>query len=738
MNTKRFSILTVLSLFSLFFSQPVMAAVQQVDAYGTDTVAGYETLLRSSKLSPWQDITFQVMKPDGTVLRLNSNSGVDGVAKVTLSDYHTRKAGLYSVRAGLGLHTDVTSGNFHTFRVFPDKVSSEGSKAVLDRTVVQSGSGDSAKLTVWLADVYGNPVNDHLVQVFSNRSGTGDSVTGLSLNGLSDLSGKAEFRLSSKTKGVSDYTVLDATSGTMLNQNVSVAFVSGTGLMADAGGEFPFFIDIAKAAGPLHHFEIGGLPATIQPNQSVSFSVTAKDETNETVQNYTGQIHFSAEGANSANVTLPEDYTFKAEDLGTHQFSLGLSFQAAGDYKIVATDLTNTLIKGTKDVAVGGGGGQTQQGGTETITLDTPVTGTYSQSTQTVSGNAQAGLTVKIYDNQQEIGSVQATSDGKYSFQTSPLSDGLHSIYAVMYDNTQTAKGTSNTVEITIDTTGPSVDEIILDPTSGIVPGTPINVKVISEANLSQAAIVFNGDIIELNPSLENADTYVGTIQAPETPGVYPIDVLLVDQLSNEGSFKEKASVTVSNEGGTVETPETQQTQEEVSTQETQEVQPPAAPVNNPPTKVSGLLTYAGNQKVTLVWDAAADTETYVKNYRIYYGVDAGNLDRYVDTKDASTTWYVPALENGKEYYFAITAFDTEGVESTTLSEIVTGIPFTTEVASLPPVGGQLDTTDLRPAAAEFVPPPTTTESGPELIWLLMGSASLAGAARRFRRKIRK
>lgn len=738
MNIKRISILATLTAFCLLLSQPVLAATQTFEAYGTDTVAGYETLLRTSKLLPWQDVTFQLMKPDGTVLLLNGNSGVDGIAKVTLSDYHTRKAGVYSVRGGLGLNADVKNVNYHTFKVFPDKVSPERSKSVLDRTVVQAGGVDSARLSVWLADGYGNPVADHLVQVFSDRSGTGDIVRSLTVNGVTDLQGKAEFSLSSQTKGVASYTVLDATSGTMLSREIGVAYVSGSGLLADAGGDFPFFIDVAKAAGPLHHFEIDGLPATIQPNQSVSFSVTAKDEANETVQNYTGQIHFSAEGSNSANVTLPEDYTFKAEDLGTHQFSLGLSFQAAGDYKIVATDLSNTLIKGTKDVTVGGGGGQTQQTGTGTITLDTPVAGTYSQPTQTISGNAQAGMTVKIYDNQQEIGSVQATSEGKYSFQTSPLSDGLHSLYAVMYDNTQTAKGTSNTVEVTIDTTGPEVGEIILDPTSGIVPGTPINVKVISEANLSQAAIVFNGDIIELNPSLENADTYVGTIQAPETPGVYAIDVLLVDQLSNEGSYKEKASVTVSNEGGTVETPETQQTQEttqEALPPETQEVLPSA---NNPPSKVAGLLTYAGNQKVTLVWDAAADSETYVKNYRIYYGMDAGNLDRYADTKDASTTWYIPGLENGKEYYFALTAFDTEGVESTTLSEIVSGIPFTTEVASLGQASVQVDTTGLRPSATEFVPPPTTTESGPELVWLLTGSASLAGVIRSLRRKVRK
>jgi len=712
------------------FSHQVLAAPLTVEAYGTDTVAGYETLLRTNKISQWQDVTFQLIKPDGTVLQLNGNSGTDGVAKVSISDYHTRKAGVYSVGAGLGLNASINKSAVHSFHVYADKISPEQSTTTVDRTLAQPGN-DSVNLTVQLSDAYGNPIGDHLVQVFSNRSQ--DHVTNLSVNGVTDLQGRIQFRLSSTAKGVSEYKILDATSGTMLPHSVSVAYVANSALMADAGGEFPFFIETAYAAGPLHHFDFSGLPSSIQPNQSISFSVTAQDDAAETVQNYTGQIHFSAEGSNSSNVTLPEDYTFKAEDLGTHQFSLGLSFQSAGTYKIVVTDLNNTLIKGTEDVVVGGGGA-TQQPGTGSITVDTPIAGTYSQPVQTITGKAQAGYTVKIYDNQQEIGSVQSASDGKYSFQTSPLSDGQHTIYSVMFDSTQTAKGTSNPVEITIDTTPPTVGEITLDPTSGIQPGTPINVRIVSEENLSQAAIVFNGDIFELSPSLENPDTYVGAVQAPETPGVYPVDVLLVDQLGNEGSYNEKASVTVSNEGGSVVTQETQQ---EVSPPTQEEVVPPAPPENTPPTKVSGLLTYAGNQKVTLVWDAASDTETFVKNYRIYYGNNAANLDLQVDTKDAGTTWYIGNLENGKEYFFAVTAFDTQGLESASLSEIVSGIPFTTEVAVLGPVPGPLDT-GLRPAAVEFVPPPVTVESGPELLWLLMGSGTVAGAFRKFRRRIKK
>src|SRR5258707_1041314 len=110
-------------LFAQVFAQPVFAAVQTVEGYGTDTVAGYETLLKSSKVSPWQDVTFNVTKPDGTTININANSGVDGVAQASLTDYHTRRAGQYGVRASFGLNSAAAQNAVHNFEVFPDKVS---------------------------------------------------------------------------------------------------------------------------------------------------------------------------------------------------------------------------------------------------------------------------------------------------------------------------------------------------------------------------------------------------------------------------------------------------------------------------------------------------------------------------------------------------------------------------------------------------------------------------------------
>lgn len=57
--------------------------------------------------------------------------------------------------------------------------------------------------------------------------------------------------------------------------------------------------------------------------------------------------------------------------------------------------------------------------------------------------------------------------------------------------------------------------------------------------------------------------------------------------------------------------------------------------------------------------------------YRIYYGTASDSLDQIVEITDPSTTEEViQGLEPGKTYYFAVTAYDTEGIESA-LSQVV-------------------------------------------------------------------
>lgn len=698
-------------------------------AYGVDTIAGYSTILRTSKTYPGQDVNFKVKKPDGGLVSIVSKTDITGVARADLYDFHTRRAGKYTVSAEIPAQKLVSSQS--SFNVYADEVSVDQSSVVAQSNVAKADGTDKVYVTVNLRDSYGNPFPGHLINLISSRSS--DSISKPTELPTTDLNGTIVFTVSSGEPGVSVFSAVDATSGTVLNSRTNVAFISGNSIMQDAGGNFPLVKYAAAApAGPIHHFEISDLPPSIKPNDNISFRVTAKDSNSLTVENYTGTIHFSAEGSNSQNVTLPEDYTFKAEDMGTHLFSLGLKFTVAGNYKIVVTDMSNQLLKGEKAVVAGsssGTGSTDSQSATKPVIL-MPTSGTFSQNQQTISGNAQAGSTIKIKDNGQEIGTVQANQSGTFSFQANQLADGKHSFEVVLLDLSQTVIATSDAVEITIDTTPPKVDQVDLDPKSDIKADSVVTVNVISEENLSQAALIFNNDIVQLSPSLDQPGNYVGSIKAPADPGAYPVDILLVDQLGNEATYQAQATLNITEAGGsaTVENAMTQEETQETTQEQTQEV-------NMAPSQVFGVIAYGSDKRATLVWEAATD-DGVIKNYKVYYGLDPANLDNSVETWDASTTWYIPNLSNGEEYYFAVSAVDDLGIESVLVSDTVSAIPFSLEGNNIEkPTEALGEGENVRPAALEDYVPPEMAKNGPELLLLLFGSGILGGISSKLSRK---
>ncbi len=85
----------------------------------------------------------------------------------------------------------------------------------------------------------------------------------------------------------------------------------------------------------------------------------------------------------------------------------------------------------------------------------------------------------------------------------------------------------------------------------------------------------------------------------------------------------------------------------------------------------SSSVNRDGAGRVLLSWSApTARTDgsflpvTELQGYRIYYGSSEDSLSVLVDLNDDSITEYtVDTLPSGS-YYFAITAYDTDGVES--------------------------------------------------------------------------
>jgi fibronectin type 3 domain-containing protein len=93
----------------------------------------------------------------------------------------------------------------------------------------------------------------------------------------------------------------------------------------------------------------------------------------------------------------------------------------------------------------------------------------------------------------------------------------------------------------------------------------------------------------------------------------------------------------------------------------------------NSPRQIPVSLTLgastAGNAGATVTWKANSDTD--LAGYKVYQGTSSGTYTAPVVTLPKSTTSYAAAgLQTGTTYFFAVTAYDVAGNESTFSPEV--------------------------------------------------------------------
>lgn len=121
------------------------------------------------------------------------------------------------------------------------------------------------------------------------------------------------------------------------------------------------------------------------------------------------------------------------------------------------------------------------------------------------------------------------------------------------------------------------------------------------------------------------------------------------------------------------------------------------------PSDVENVVGVGGDQKVTLSWDAATDNVD-VTGYEIFYGTSSVATDSASYTMgpiDVGNvlTYDITGLDNGKPYYFAVTAYDAAGNKSEFYS---------LEASATPSVGGA-----ATPAGADKVAPTVVNAMAP-------------------------
>ncbi|MDN8007947.1 Ig-like domain-containing protein [Burkholderia multivorans] len=257
--------------------------------------------------------------------------------------------------------------------------------------------------------------------------------------------------------------------------------------------------------------------------------------------------------------------------------------------------------------------------------------GNTDDTTPTLTGTAEAGSTISVYDGTTLLGTTTADASGNWSFTpASALGEGAHSLTVTATDSSGNVSTPSTAFDLTIDTTAPSV------PTVNPTDGTSLSGTAEAGATIQ---IDTNGDgtpdaTVTADPS--GAWTYT-----PSTP--LPVGTQIsVTATDAAGNTSPSASVTV-----------------------TGDVTAPAAPV------IAGVTDDVGSVTGAIVSGSSTDDTTPT----LTGTAEAGSTISIYDgttllgttTTDASGNWsFTPASALGEgAHSLTVTATDSSGNVST-------------------------------------------------------------------------
>lgn len=695
-------------LFSLL-GMPLVSAGNngsELELEAIDTISGYSALVRVENAPSACEVELILEKPDGGEVLFSVQPDRYGTAKLDIEGYYTKRAGDYGL-SGQCMNRNDSSARTH-FRVYPDEVSPSVSGVDMSRKTGVADGNTPVLITAYLRDRYGNPISKHNLKLIPSR--ISDEVVLVS-NSYTDNQGKISFHVYSHEAGVASFIAYDETDNKTLNARPEIAFYEPKSYISERGGYSSVLLAASGGSGPVDHFKIEDLPETIEVGEALNFTVTAYDVDEVVATDYMGEIRFSS---SDDNATLPNDYTFEAEDQGIHTFSLGLSFKTEGVQTLTVTDLDNPEIQAEIEVQVeNGGSGSSVVNSDEQDTISvsedfqifTPLEGTYSSNTLTFSGQAPYGVTVTIYDNDVLLGKTQATANGEFTYEATTLADGNHTFVLSTEEEGEILE-TSDEIEVTIDTQVAAVDKVEIDPEGDIFAGDPFTITVYTEPDLSQVGVIFNNILFDLTEDPLVNGVYQATLTAPDELGEYDMDVILVDEIGNEISYEKVASLNVVTSDASESTP---------------------------PGNVTGVEAVSDDSSIALSWETPADQseDTVIDHYKVYYGPDPELMFSTAVNEDSSTHLTISQLQNGSVYYFSVVAVDENDQESVTPSEPVTAMPeadvdqlynASIEDQAQQDLEDQANEDALNTAMDEE----ETPDTGPEVVWLLIFSVGLS------------
>ena len=656
-KTKIFFFLAALLAFGTGLPHSFAASV-----VANDTIAGYSTTIRAVDVTEKRKIVFRIKNPEGDIIEIQKKSDESGIAEISYAGFHTKVSGVYKVWVFEEGKRPSRVPNA-TFEVFADTVSPLLSRV---RAIIDSAPADgeaAVKVQVKLRDRYGNPVENHFVELISSRSE--DEILAKN-GGATDANGSVLFFVRSKKVGVSHFTALDRNSGVLPEERAKAVFfeyeedTNKSVLQANLFGADLFTepTDDSAQYGAIDHFNLqvdfpNGNNVITEP---ATLIITAMDSENRVVKNYVGTAVLEAMSGVSK---LPNDGTieFTVKDQGRKQLDLALTFDEEGSHTITATEFEDggyTDITGTTTVDVLSECKGSQCTGNNTpilgtsIEIDRPEDGaTYGSKKITLKGSALPDTELQVFIDDVAVQTLFTDEKGEFfddaSFRVEK--DGKHTLYVQEMEMEEK----SEVISFFIDTTPPEIKSSEIDPKEEVEPEEMVTVTLFSEQNVEKAVLNIEESNIHVDFTEDKSipGKYTATFRAPKKSGEYSVRILLRDTYYNES----KSTI------GNIVVGE-------------KEPDGPGKPQN--------VRAQSGDGMVTVSWDAPANGK--VAKYRILYGTNELFLDKTGATTDGETTTQeIHDLKNGEKLYFGVIAVDKNGLQGE-MSNIVSATPEGEEV----------------------------------------------------------
>ncbi|MGK0544961.1 Ig-like domain-containing protein, partial [Halomonas cupida] len=183
-------------------------------------------------------------------------------------------------------------------------------------------------------------------------------------------------------------------------------------------------------------------------------------------------------------------------------------------------------------------------------------------TTPTLSGRAEAGSTVTIFDGDTELGTVEANGSGTWTFTpTDPLAEGSHSLTVTATDAADNTSDPSDAFELSVDTEAPEVPAIVQvqdntgDITGALTSGdsTDDTTPALSgTAEAGSTVTIFDGDTELGSVEANGSGTWTFTPTDPLAEGSHSLTVTATDAAGNtsEPSDAFELSVDTTSPGG--------------------------------------------------------------------------------------------------------------------------------------------------------------------------------------------